>query len=112
MSNKKYIEFIKAQVDDLKNIGFLSKINIVESSVSSKSIIDGKEVIFLCSNNYLGLANHPEMIKAAKDFAEKYGAGIPAGRGVITMSIILELEKKLAEFKGEESHRRYLVFNV
>ena len=37
MSNKKYIEFIKAQVDDLKNIGFLSKINIVESSVSSKN---------------------------------------------------------------------------
>jgi glycine C-acetyltransferase len=103
MSNKKYIEFIESQVDDLKKIGFLSKINIVESSVSSKSIIDGKEVIFLCSNNYLGLANHPEMIKAAKDFAEKYGAGIPAGRGVITMSIILELEKKLAEFKGEES---------
>jgi glycine C-acetyltransferase len=103
MSNKKYVEFVKSQVDDLKNIGFLSKINIVESSVSSKSIIDGKEVIFLCSNNYLGLANHPEMIKAAQDFAEKYGAGIPAGRGVITMSIILELEKKLAEFKGEES---------
>jgi glycine C-acetyltransferase len=103
MSNKKYIEFIKSQVDDLKKIGFLSKINIVESSVSSKSIIDGKEVIFLCSNNYLGLANHPEMIKAAKDFAEEYGAGIPAGRGVITMSIILELEKKLAEFKGEET---------
>ena len=79
--------------------GFLSHIRILDGPNSAESIVDGKKVLILCANNYLGLANHPEIVQAAKDASDKYGAGIAVGRGVMTMSIILELEEKLADFK-------------
>jgi len=103
LANPKFERFIREQVDELKKLGFLSQIRILNGPNSAKSIIDGKEVLILCANNYLGLANHPEIIQAAKDAMDKYGAGMPAGRGVMTLSILLELERKLAEFKKTEA---------
>jgi len=107
LTNPKYEKFVRAQVDELKKIGFLSHIRILDGPNSAESIVDGKKVLILCANNYLGLANHPEIVQAAKDASDKYGAGIAVGRGVMTMSIILELEEKLAEFKGTEAALTY-----
>jgi glycine C-acetyltransferase len=64
-------------------------------------IVDGKRVLNFCSNNYLGLANDPRMVKAAKDILDKYGVGPAAVRSIAgTMDIHLELERRLAAFKG------------
>jgi glycine C-acetyltransferase len=66
--------------------------------------IDGKKVINLSSNNYLGLTNHPKMVKAAIEATKKYGVGAGAVRTIIgTLKIHEELEKKIAKFKGVES---------
>jgi len=103
LTNAKFEKFVSQEVDELKKIGFLSQIRVLDGPNTAKSVIDSKEVLILCANNYLGLANHPEVVRAAKDALDKYGAGMPAGRGVMTLSLLLELEKKLAEFKGVEA---------
>ncbi len=92
---------------ELKNIkkrGLYRKLRLVESEQSSKVIIDGKEVILLSSNNYLGLANHPKIKEAAKKAIGKYGAGSGAARLISGNSVLYkELEEKLAEFKSTEA---------
>ncbi|MDD5503276.1 MAG: aminotransferase class I/II-fold pyridoxal phosphate-dependent enzyme [Candidatus Thermoplasmatota archaeon] len=66
--------------------------------------IEGKEMIMLCSNNYLNLSNHPKIIQGAVDAAKKYGAGSGSVRAIAgTMDIHMEVEKKLAKFKGTEA---------
>ncbi|MEM3004164.1 MAG: glycine C-acetyltransferase [Candidatus Bathyarchaeia archaeon] len=107
MTNPKYEQFINEQVDELKRSGFLSQIRVLDGPNSAVSVVDGKKVLILCSNNYLGLANRPELVQAAKEASDRYGAGIAVGRGVMTMSIILELERRLAEFKGAEAALTY-----
>ncbi len=70
---------------------------------STKAILDGKEVLVLCANNYLGLANHPAMIQAAKDAVDRYGAGMGTGRMVMTYDIQNRLEERLSAFKSSEA---------
>ena len=67
-------------------------------------VADGKKVLNFCSNNYLGLANHPYMVAAAKKALERYGVGPGAVRPIAgTMELHLELERRLAAFKGVEA---------
>src|SRR4030065_1265248 len=67
-------------------------------------IIDGKELILLSSNNYLGFANHPKIKEAAKEAIDKYGAGSGAARLISGNSVLYkELEEKIAEFKNTEA---------
>lgn len=89
---------------DIKNKGLYRRLRMVESEQSSKVVIDGREVILLSSNNYLGLANHPKIKEAAKKAIDKYGAGSGAAR-LISGNCILykELEEKIAEFKNTEA---------
>ncbi len=76
----------------------------IESSQGPRVAIDGAEVLLLCSNNYLGLADHPNVRQAAAAAAERYGAGTGASRLISgTMSIHRKLEERLAEFKGTEA---------
>jgi glycine C-acetyltransferase/8-amino-7-oxononanoate synthase len=76
----------------------------IESSQGPRVVIDGAEVLLLCSNNYLGLADHPKVRQAAATAAERYGAGTGASRLISgTMSIHRKLEERLAEFKGAEA---------
>jgi glycine C-acetyltransferase/8-amino-7-oxononanoate synthase len=76
----------------------------IESSQGPRVVIDGAEVLLLCSNNYLGLADHPNVRSAAATAAERYGAGSGASRLISgTMSIHRKLEERLAEFKGTEA---------
>lgn len=76
---------------------------IIESPQDHQVMINGKKVIQLSSNNYLGLANHPALKKAAIQAIEQYGAGTASVRAIAgTFDIHVELEKKLASFKGAE----------
>ena len=67
-------------------------------------MVDGKRVLNFCSNNYLGLANHPKLIQAAQEVVTRYGVGPAAVRSIAgTMDLHLELERRLAAFKGVEA---------
>ncbi|HKW04395.1 MAG TPA: aminotransferase class I/II-fold pyridoxal phosphate-dependent enzyme, partial [Nitrososphaerales archaeon] len=79
------------------------KLNVLEGPSEVRSEVNGKHVIIMCSNNYLGLANHPRLREASKAAVEKYGAGSGSVRVIAgTMKIHVELEKLLAEYKGVE----------
>ncbi len=72
------------------------------------SNVDGREVIVLCSNNYLGLTTHPKLKKAAREAIESHGVGSGAVRAISgTMDLHMELEERLAKFKGSEASLTY-----
>jgi 8-amino-7-oxononanoate synthase len=76
----------------------------IESSQGPRVVIDGTEVLLLCSNNYLGLADHPRVRQAAATAAERYGAGAGASRLISgTMAIHRKLEERLADFNSAET---------
>ncbi len=81
----------------------------LSSPQGGRIILDGREVINMCANNYLGLANHPEVVAAAKDAIDKFGVATTASRNIVgNYTVHDELEEKLAKFKGVEA---VLVFN-
>ncbi|MCC6617680.1 MAG: glycine C-acetyltransferase [Chloroflexi bacterium] len=98
------LAFLDAEIDDLKARGLYRRLRVVESEQRSRCVIDGREVITLSSNNYLGLNTHPRLRQAAIDAVERYGAGSGAVRTIAgTMSLHEQLEAKLAEFKHVEA---------
>ena len=98
------LEFLQEQVQQLKDDGVYRKIPIIESASDAEVLIDGRKVINLCSNNYLGFANHPRLKKAAIDAIEKYGVGAGAVKTIVgNMDIHEQLEEELAKFKKEEA---------
>ena len=100
----KRLEWIPEEIEQLRNAGFYNNIRTLSSPQGAWLVVDGKKVLNFCSNNYLGLANHPKLVKAAKEAADKYGVGPGAVRTIAgTMDIHLELEKRLAKFKGVEA---------
>ena len=102
MSNR--LNWIQTEINGLKEAGLYNKIRTLSSPQGAWLIVDGKKVLNFCSNNYLGLANHPQMTAAAKDMIDRYGVGPGAVRSIAgTMDIHLELEKRLAAFKGVEA---------
>lgn len=100
--------FLREEYEDLVKKNFDWKLHILETGSKPHSVVDGKEVIMLCSNNYLNLSNHPRLIKGAIDAAKKYGAGSGSVRAIAgTMKLHMEVEKRLAKFKGTESALLY-----
>ncbi len=100
----KRLEWVQQELDGLKEAGLYNRIRTLGSPQGPWLIVDGKKVLNFCSNNYLGLANHPILVTAAQEALKKYGAGPGAVRSIAgTMDIHLELEKRLAEFKGVEA---------
>ncbi|MCX6777665.1 MAG: glycine C-acetyltransferase [Candidatus Micrarchaeota archaeon] len=97
-------EFMGAEVKRLKEADLDWKIHVLGSASLPHSVVDGKQVLMLCSNNYLGLSNHPKLKKAAIDAVEKYGAGSGSVRAIAgTMKLHIDCEKTLANFKGTEA---------
>ena len=95
--------FLKDTYNDLVENNWDWRPKTLEGPSTPRCKVEGKEVIMLCSNNYLNLSNHPRLIKAAMAAAEKYGAGSGSVRPIAgTMDIHLEVEKAVAEFKGTE----------
>ncbi len=97
------LDWIETELAELRNAGLYNHIRILESPQGAWLTVDGKKVLNFCANNYLGLANNPRLVKAARDAAERYGVGPGAVRTIAgTMDLHLELERRLATFKKVE----------
>src|SRR3712207_4038370 len=97
-------QWIRSQLDDLREQGLYRKLRILSGAQQPRAVIDGKQVINLSSNNYLGLATHPKLKQAAKDAIDQFGVGSGAVRTIIgTLEIHEELERKLAALKHPEA---------
>jgi len=96
--------FIREELAALKEQGLYNTIRTIESPQGAHLVVGGREVLNFCSNNYLGLADDPRLIAAAKDALDTFGVGPGAVRTIAgTMSIHTELEEALARFKGVEA---------
>ena len=101
MNNLNYLENL---VQELKDDKVYRKLPINYGPIQGVINLNGKEVINLSSNNYLGLANHPRLKKAAIEAVEKYGVGAGSVRTIVgNQDLLEELETVLAEFKEEEA---------
>jgi glycine C-acetyltransferase/8-amino-7-oxononanoate synthase len=95
---------LEARLDELRSLGLHRRTRLVSGPQGPHVLLDGKPVLLLCSNNYLGLADHPGLRQAAADAAMRWGVGAGASRLVSgTMTIHRRLEERLAAFKGRES---------
>ncbi|WP_042456698.1 glycine C-acetyltransferase [Neobacillus dielmonensis] len=108
MSSKQLVKFLNENLEDLKEKGLYNVIDPLESANGPVITINGKELINLSSNNYLGLAADERLKKAAVDAIKQYGVGAGAVRTINgTLKLHVELEKKLAEFKHTEAAIAY-----
>jgi glycine C-acetyltransferase/8-amino-7-oxononanoate synthase len=95
---------IERRLDELERLGLGRRLRLVSGPQGPTVLLDGRPVLLLCSNNYLGLADHPAVREAAADAAMRWGVGAGASRLVSgTMTIHRRLEERLAEFKRTES---------
>src|SRR5579862_2684006 len=97
---------LAVELEQMKSNPLFVRPSILEGPSARRSVVDGKEVIMLCSNNYHGLTTHPEVISRAKEALDRYGSGLGSGRALASMQIQLELEEKISEFKQAESDRK------
>jgi glycine C-acetyltransferase len=98
------LNWIQEELDQLKQAGLYNRIRTLSSSQGAWLTVDGQSVLNLCSNNYLGLANHLALREAAEQAIIHYGVGPAAVRSIAgTMDLHLELERRLARFKGVEA---------
>src|SRR5438270_13003348 len=98
------LSYLADQMNDLKQKGTHFKLRVLEDPQAPECTFDGKHVINLASNNYLGLTTHPKLREAALEATKKFGVGSGAVRTVSgTMKIHMELEEKIARFKNVEA---------
>jgi glycine C-acetyltransferase len=98
------LSFLTAQMDALKAQGTYFRLRVLEDEQEPVCTFDGKKVINLASNNYLGLTTHPKLREAALEATRRYGVGSGAVRTIAgTMKIHMELEEKIARFKNVEA---------
>jgi glycine C-acetyltransferase len=96
--------YLHEQLEQWRAEGTYQRLRILESESGALSRFDGKQVINLASNNYLGLTTHPKLREAALDAVKKYGVGSGAVRTISgTMSIHIQLEERIAAFKNVEA---------
>ena len=104
MSEESRTQWIADELTSLKKSGLFTNIRTLSSPQGAWLVVDGKDVLNFCSNNYLGLANHPLLVESAKAAIDEFGVGPGAVRPIAgTMAIHLELERRLAAFKGVEA---------
>ena len=97
-------QWIQDELDGLRQAGLFNTIRTLASPQGAWLTVDGQRVLNFCSNNYLGLANHPRLVEAARRALDAYGVGPAAVRSIAgTMELHLELERRLAAFKGVEA---------
>ena len=97
-------EYLEKELNEIKEAGLYKKERIITSPQgASIRISTGEEVLNFCSNNYLGLSSHPEVVQAAKDTMDTHGFGMSSVRFICgTQDIHKELEQKIADFYGTE----------
>jgi len=97
------LSFITEEMTRLEREGLFINIRVMGSPVGPWMIVDGRRVLNLCTNNYLGLANHPKLREAARQAIDRWGVGPAAVRSIAgTQELHIELERRLAQFKGVE----------
>ena len=97
------LDWLTQEINGLKEQGLYNNIRTIGSAQGARLLVDGKDVLNFCSNNYLGLANHPKIVEAAKEATKKYGVGPAAVRSIAgTTDLHVQLEERLAKFKGAE----------
>jgi glycine C-acetyltransferase len=102
------IAFLKEEYDELVKQALDWRLRELQGPSSPRAMVDSKEVIMLCSNNYLGLSNHPKLKQAAIDAVKTHGVGSGSVRPIAgNMDLHEELERRLAQFKGAESSLVY-----
>ncbi len=95
---------IEERLAELERLGLDRRLRMVSGPQGPRVLLEGEPVLLLCSNNYLGLADHPKVREAAADAAMRWGVGAGASRLVSgTMTIHRRLEERLAEFEGTEA---------
>lgn len=98
------LDFLRDLLKELKEQNLYIELPVLGTEQKNRVVLNGKEVIMMCSNNYLGFANHPRLRKAAKEAIDKWGYGAGAVRQIAgTMEIHLALEEMLAEYKHTEA---------
>src|SRR3954466_16005082 len=98
------LSYLTDQLNDLKAKGTYFRLRVLEDEQAPECTFDGKHVVNLASNNYLGLTTHPELREEALEAPRKYGVGSGAVRTIAgTMKIHLQLEEKIARFKNSEA---------
>src|SRR5689334_9166390 len=103
-STRPQLSYLTDQLDQLKQKGTYFRLRVLEDEQAPECTFDGKKVINLASNNYLGLTTHPKLREAALEATRKYGVGSGAVRTIAgTMKIHMELEEKIARFKNVEA---------
>ncbi|MCX8024318.1 MAG: glycine C-acetyltransferase [Thermanaerothrix sp.] len=100
----KRLAWIQDELETLKASGLYNTIRTISSAQGAWLEVDGRRVLNFCSNNYLGLANHPRLVAAAREVLAHYGVGPAAVRSIAgTLDLHLELERRLAAFKRVEA---------
>jgi glycine C-acetyltransferase len=98
------LQWVQDEINNLKDAGFYNRIRTLSSPQGAWIVVDGKRALNFCSNNYLGLANHPQLVQAAQEAVSKYGVGPAAVRTIAgTTDLHVKLEDRLAAFKGVSS---------
>src|SRR5579871_4025514 len=102
MHREEYLSYLQTELNALKEDGLYKAERVIVSPQQAViRLQDGKEVVNLCANNYLGLSDHPELIEAAKKALDDYGYGMSSVRFICgTQSIHKTLEQRLSEFLG------------
>ena len=98
------LSYLHEQIEEWRAEGTYQRLRVLQSASAAESRFDGKQVVNLASNNYLGLTTHPKLREAAIEATRKYGVGSGAVRTISgTMSLHLELEERIAAFKNVEA---------
>lgn len=98
------LQWIENELQGLRDSGLYNQIRTLSSPQGAWLVVDGQRVLNFCSNNYLGLANHPRIVEAAKSAVTQFGVGPAAVRSIAgTMDLHINLEERLAAFKGVEA---------
>lgn len=103
MISGKYLENLQNELKNIENDGLFKRERIITSQQSAEIEANGKKLLNFCANNYLGLSNHPEVMKASQDMIGSHGYGMSSVRFICgTQDIHKQLEQKIAEFLGLE----------
>src|SRR6267142_5913305 len=95
---------IQERLEEIRELGLYRRMRLISGPQGPRVLLDGRPVLLLCSNNYLGLADHPRVREAAADAAMRWGVGAGASHLVSgTMTIHRRLEEALAAFKEREA---------
>jgi glycine C-acetyltransferase len=104
MITEKKTQFLADELDQLRRQGLFRPLRVLDSAQDTEAVVDGKRVLNLSSNNYLGLTTHPRLETAMIEATKRWGAGSGAVRTIAgTMTVHEDLERRLADFKHTEA---------